>query len=305
MQDLLQTQARFSVADLIALVTPAQLGQGRYRVVSPAGGTPRVYGGQYVAQAIMAAGDHIGAARLLHSLSGQFLSAGRIDQPMDISVEMLREGRSFSICRVDFRQQDNLLFTATLSFQLPEPGAVHLGEAPPLPAPEGWMTEAEYLTSIGRPALASPYLNPNFFSNLLERRSRFWRDETVDAAAPAQSRYWYRLAEPLSAHQTRFDPAQEPLLHQALIGYFSDLGLLATGARPLGYGAWHPQTRSSSLMHVILFHAPQRVDEWYFSAMNGLGVGGSRASATARIYSEQGRAVMTVTQEGVVRRQTA
>ena len=302
MQDLHPTRTAFSVADLIDLVIPEPRPGGGFRAGSPQGGTPRVYGGQYIAQAIMAAGQCVDRARILHSVSGQFLAPGRIDQLLEIRVDRLKSGRSFSIVRVDILQAERLLFTATLSFQLPEGGDCHLGDAPPLPEPEGWMTEAEYLSSIGRPQKASPQLAPAFFTGLLERRSRSWRDETRDEATPARATFWHRLAEPLSLHAGRFDPQLEGLLHQALIGYFSDLNLMATGARPLGLGPHHPLTRSSSLSHTMLFHAAQRVDEWHFSLMTGLGINHGRAAAMARIYGQDGKAVITTAQEGVVRR---
>ncbi len=302
MQDICPAPISFSVAELIDLVIPAPVSAGRFRALSPQGGTARVYGGQYIAQAIMAAGQMMPPERTLHSINGQFLSSGRIDHPMEIRAEPLRQGRGFSIVRVDTHQDDRLLFTATLSFQTPEDGPAILGDAPPLPAPEGWMTEGEYLASIGRKLEPSPQLSPGFFTGLIERRSRSWRDEIGDHATPAHATFWHRLAEPVSAHRGRFDPALEGLLHQALIGYFSDLNLMATGARPLGLGPHHPLTRSSSLSHSILFHAAQRVDEWHFSVMNGLGINQGRAAAMARIYNQSGKAVITTAQEGIVRR---
>lgn len=302
MQDLHPDRIAFSIADLIDLVIPEPTQAGAFRAISPQGGTPRVYGGQYIAQAIMAAGQCVDRDRILHSLSGQFLAPGGIDHPLEIRVDMLKSGRSFSIARVDIMQEEQLLFTGTLSFQLPEGDECHLGDAPPLPQPEGWMTEAEYLSSIGRPQEASPQVAPAFFARLVERRSRSWRDETRDEATPARATYWHRLAEPLSQHAGRFDPQLEGLLHQALIGYFSDLNLLATGARPLGLGPHHALTRSSSLNHMMLFHALQRVDEWHFSVMNGLGINHGRAATMARIYRHDGKAVITTAQEGVVRR---
>ncbi|WP_028714616.1 acyl-CoA thioesterase II [Paracoccus sp. J55] len=296
-----QPNTNFGVGDLIALVIPERIGAGRFLAASPLAGTPRVFGGQYVAQAIMAAAQMVGPERILHRISGDFILPGRIDGALDIDVTSLHQGRSFTLCRVDFRQDDGHLFTATLSFQAPQEGDAHLGDAPPLPDPLGWPTEEEYLSDIGAAPDDSPQISPGFFAMFCERRSRSWRDETANVPGPARGSYWTRLAEPLSAHADRFDPALEAPLHQALIGYFSDLGLLATGARPLGYGSRHPDTRSASLSHAMLFHAPQRADEWHFSAMTGLGVNRNRASAMARIYDQDGKAVITAMQEGVIR----
>lgn len=293
----------FTVGDLISLVIPERLSAKHYAALTPRGGTPRVYGGQYIAQAIMAGAQHLQGARQLHHIAAQYLAPGITDQPMDITLTPLREGRSFSLLRTDFSQDDALLFTATLSFQANEAGPEHLGSAPPLPEPTGWKTEAEYLASEGKSLEPCPQIDPQFFARLLERRSRSWRDETQDAPAPAQTSFWLRLAEPLSRHQERFDPALTSQLHQALIGYFSDLSFLATGARPLGYGPYNPKTRSATMSHSMYFHAPQPVDAWYFAALNGIGISNGRAAAMARLYNRDGQAVISAMQEGVVRRQ--
>ncbi len=302
MKDISGGGDTFGLEDLVKLVWAEQIDETLFRAASPGNCTPRVYGGQYVGQGILCAARTVDTERKLHQFSGLFIAPGKIDIPLEIKVTKLRDGRSFSLRQVDFLQDGQQIFSATLSFQVPEGGRQVLGESPPLPSPQSWMTEEEYLATIGVYLEDSPQISLRFFSTLLERRSRSWRDERIDVAAPPSASFWSRLAGPLPRLESVVPTELEPVLHQALIGYFSDLGLMATGARPLGFGARHPATRSSSLSHHMLFHVPLRVDEWYFTATTGLGVSEGRAAATARIYDAEGRAAITATQEGLVRR---
>ena len=87
--------------------------------------TGRVYGGQVIAQSVIAASKTVGPSRLPHSVHGYFIAAGDIRQDLLFDVENLRDGRSFSARRVNVTQAEGSILTAIASFQ--ETGQEHRG----------------------------------------------------------------------------------------------------------------------------------------------------------------------------------
>ena len=105
-------------------------------------GTRSVFGGQVVAQALVAA-ERTVDGRTPHSLHGYFLLPGDVAAPIVYQVERLRDGRSFSARRVQAIQHGRPIFSMIASFQVEEAGLEHADPMPEVPPPDGLATYAE------------------------------------------------------------------------------------------------------------------------------------------------------------------
>ena len=259
----------------------------------------RVYGGQVLAQALVAAGRTVeadmarGAApddgRRCHSLHAYFLLPGDVGAPIVYDVETLRDGGSFSTRRVTAIQHGRPIFNASLSFHRAEGGPEHQRhDAPDVPAPDALDDE---------PTLAQRFAVPEPVRAILtrDRPIDFRPTAPVDpfdgVARAAEMSTWLRAAGPMP---------DDPLLHQALFAYASDWGLLGTTLQPHGHNAFDGAHQVASLDHSIWFHRPFRADGWLLYAMEAPVTHGARGYAHGRTYAG-GVLVASTAQEGLVR----
>ena len=279
-----------SVAELLDLLELEEIEVGLYRGRQPKTALQRVFGGQVLAQALMASSDTVPTERRLHSMHAYFIRPGRTDVPIVFGVENLRDGGSFSSRRVVARQGGSVIFFAASSFHLPEGGFEHQDVMPTgVPAPEDCPILSEVMSTVtGRPrslwesewgALEVRYIGDSRPGGTL-----------TDPAHPALSRVWIRAAGELP---------DDPRLHQSALAYGSDLTLLSASTTPhevfLGFNV-----QGASLDHVMWFHRPFRADRWLLydqvspSASSALGL------STGRLFQD-GQLVCTVAQEGLIR----
>ncbi|WP_421793737.1 acyl-CoA thioesterase [Hydrocarboniphaga effusa] len=282
--------AVFTVADLVALLRLERVSEWRFHGRSPSGGTAHIFGGQIVAQAIMAMGQTVAAERALHSAQGYFLRAGERDRPLVFEVESLREGRGFSTRSVRVIQGDKLLYFGSASFQAAEGDDERLEPMAAVLEPEAFEAEADYLAECSQPTDAKPRFSP-FFIDLFERRSAQWRAPVNPGVLAPRNSLWIRLRE-------RID--DDALLHQALVAYISDMDLMTTAMRPRGIGQLDPSALAVSLDHVMWFHAPVRADEWFYYDIEGPCAIRNRGLGAGAIYQNGGRRI-TAMQEGLLR----
>lgn len=280
----------FTVRDLVALLRLERVSEWRFHGRSPRGGTAHIYGGQIVAQAIMAMGQTVAPERSMHSAQSYFLRAGDRDRPLLFEVESLREGRGFSTRSVRVLQGDKLLYCGSASFQSAEGNDERLEPMPSVPEPEALEAEADYLAKLSQPLDAKPRFSP-FFIDLFERRSSDWRAPVNPGARAPDNRMWVRLRE-------RVD--DDALLHQALVAYISDMDLMTTAMRPRGIGQLDPAAHAVSLDHVMWFHAPMRADEWFYYDIEGPCAIRNRGLGVGAIY-QRGVRRITAMQEGLLR----
>ena len=282
----------FGVAELARLLWLSPREGSGFLGYSPAGGTPRVYGGQMVAQALVAAGRTVGDRRPLHAIHGDFLGPARIDRPIEFEVELLKQGASFTLAAVSASQGGRVAFRASVSFHAAEadPGGlrrIELGEGP-----DGMPSEAEFLRGAAAGPTNGAY-DPRFFSGLIERRSMTWAHPTRPQPTAPRNAFWCRVLGDLAD--------APPLLHQAMLAYVSDLSLVQTAFRPRGAGAMHPDTRTATLSHAMWFHAPLRADRWFHYGIEGHGYTSNRGLARGEIAAADGTLAVTVMQEGLQR----
>lgn len=252
----------------------------------------RVFGGQVLAQSVIAAGRTVaataGASRRLHSLHAYFMRPGDDTQPITFGVERMRDGRSFSTRRVHALQHGKPILSMSASFQDPDGGMDHQDEMPQMPDPLDVPSLADVYGGIDDPraqyvAWQRPIEQRHVEGNL------FLMPGTERVAS---NHIWMR------ANGTLPD---DPLIHDAVLAYGSDYSLLDPVIRRHGR-AWRDGTLTvASLDHSMWFHRPARADDWILYAQESPSAQGGRGLAIGRMFAADGTLVATVAQEGMMR----
>jgi len=284
------THARQQVDQLLALMQLDAVGGDHFRAQSDNIGTPAVFGGQVLGQALRAAYLTVADDRPVHSLHGYFLLPGE-HAPIDYEVTRVRDGRSFSMRRVVARQGENIIFEMNASFQTASDGVEHQASMPQVAGPEGLQSEHAL-----RQALI-PHLPPYFHDKTLAPRGLEYRPvEPVDLLNPPKREgsiaIWVRAMAPLP---------DDPVVHRALLAYGSDHGLLLAAIAPHGLSLFRGEVRLASLDHAMWFHRDFRLDDWLLYVFDSPSAGGARGLCQGRFYTRDGQLVASVMQEGMVR----
>ncbi|MGD8150378.1 acyl-CoA thioesterase [Ornithinimicrobium sp. Y1694] len=257
----------------------------------------RVFGGQVLAQCLVAAGrtvqpvddgaDEEPKARRIHSMHGYFLRPGDANRPLRFLVERMRDGRSFSARRVHAIQDSRILMSIIMSFQEDADGLDHQLGMPDVPAPEGLRPDREILAKIPHPVA----------QDTARRRPvelRHVEPLLLGPAEPGPSEQsvWLRIDRELP---------DDDLLHSAILAYASDYVLLEPILRRHGIGWGDPRLRPASLDHSMWFHRPARVDEWVLYTQSSPSAQSGRGLGIGHMYAADGTLLATVGQEGIVR----
>ncbi len=253
-------------------------------------GSGRVFGGQVLAQALVAAGRTV-EGRQAHSLHGYFMLPGDVDTPIVYQVDRIRDGRSFTTRRVLAIQEGREIFSMLCSFQVDEVGIEHGEALPDVPPPDDLPRELDLVRAMAQ--RIPEHLRAVYTQ---DRPIDFRPVDPVDPFAPerrsAAKHMWFR------ADGTMPD---EPILHQAVLAYASDYGLLATALLPHALSLMMRRVQAASLDHAVFFHRPIRVDEWHLYAMDSPAAAGSRGFTRGTIHTRTGTVVASTTQEGLLR----
>lgn len=248
----------------------------------------RVYGGQVLAQSIVAASRTIPPERIVHSMHGYFLRPGDSTMGITFSVDRIHDGRSFSTRRTQAYQEGVPIFSMIASFQDEDPGLEHQEAMPTdLPAPEDLPDIEAHLQG----------LHP--------MSKRLFTDRPVDlrhipgpiyVAADAQrsprQAVWMRVRRQIP---------DDPAVHRAALAYLSDLTIQESILRAHGVSWATPGLKVASLDHAMWWHRFGRVDEWMLYVQESPSARGGRGLATGRIYAADGTLMASVAQEIMVR----
>lgn len=279
-----------SVAELVELLELEAIEDNLFRGRQPDTMMQRVFGGQVAAHALVAATRTVGAEYHVHSLHSYFLRPGDTKVPIVYDVEEIRDGRSFCTRRVLARQHGRPIFALTASFQVEEAGRDHQDVMPDVPAPEDCLDLATAVPTSGRDseawqrewaALDVRYVGDSRPGGALE-----------DPSHPARVRLWIRVNGTLP---------DDRLQHLAAFTYASDLTLLGASLVPHHVHIGGPEVVAASLDHSIWFHRPFRADEWWLYDQVSPSASGGRGLAIARVFTQDGRLVASVAQEGLIR----
>jgi len=276
--------------DLIEVMTLERLEMNLFRGVSRDIGSPQVFGGQVLGQALVAA-SATAAGRMVHSLHAYFLRRGDFNAPIVYEVDRARDGNHFSTRRVVAIQHGEQIFNMSASFQTNESGLDHQSAMPVVPPPGDLPTLESYYRHV-LPGL------PASLKRLLEEKRPFEFRPTqppgsTDPGASAPSRaMWFRAVAPLP---------DEESLHRCLLAYASDFRLLDTALIPHGIAFPAVNLVMASIDHAMWFHRSVRVDGWLLYATDSPSASGARGFTRGSIFSEDGRLVASTAQEGLMR----
>jgi len=279
-----------SLSSLLALLDLETIDTNVFRGVSPKDRWQRVFGGQVLGQALVAASRTV-EGRECHSLHAYFLRAGDPKIPILYEVDRSRDGLSFSARRVVAVQHGEPIFTMSASFEVAEAGLEHQIAMPNVPPPESLKSEREWRMEIladlpehargwflrERPIEIRPVEPPNRFAR---------------GKHPPRQIVWFRACGPLPAM---------PALHQCVLAYASDMTLLDTSLLPHGYNLFTSALQLASLDHAMWFHRAFRADEWLLYVEESPSASGSRSFNRGEIFRRDGALVASVAQEGLIR----
>ncbi len=278
------------VQELVGFMDLEPLGSDRFRAQSEDIGTPAVFGGQVLGQALVAASRTVPAERPVHSMHAYFLLPGE-HAPIEYSVDRVRDGRSFTTRHVLARQEGRIIFEMAASFQTVDEGADHQLAMPEVAGPEGLESELEQRLAMAD-QLPARWRAKGLLPHGIEYRCVEPDDPIAPVPRPAESALWMRAIAPLP---------DDPIVHRALLAYASDHGLLRAAIRPHGLSFMTGQIRPASLDHAMWFHRDFRMDDWLLYSLDSPSASGARGLSRGSIYTRDGRLVASTAQEGMLR----
>ena len=279
-----------AVETLLQILDLEELERNVFRGLSPQVGWQRVFGGQVIGQALVAAARTV-TGRPAHSLHCYFLRPGDPKIPILYEVDRIRDGKSFATRRVVAIQHGEAIFTMAASFQIEEPGLDHQIEMPDVLPPEKLPSEAD---------LKEAYLH-----NAPEAVRKYWQRPRPIELRPVDLRH-YISREPLEPSQFVWVRAthklpDDPDIHRCVLAYASDMTLLDTSLFAHGRSIFDQDLQPASLDHAMWFHRPFRADEWLLYAEDSPSASGARGFTRGSLFTRDGRLVASVAQEGLIR----
>jgi acyl-CoA thioesterase-2 len=253
-------------------------------------GSPQVFGGQVLGQALRAAYGTVESDRVAHSLHAYFLRRGDVNAPIVYFVDRSRDGSSFSSRRVTAIQHGEQIFHMSASFQTVQPGFEHQTLMPEVPAPESLPDSSP----VSQAMLDSLPEKARLFFDFV-KPFKFRAVTAVDAptpkgAVPAHN-FWIKMVDRLP---------DDDVIHRCLLAYLSDFPLLSAAVLPHAE-LFQRGAKIASIDHALWFHRPIRVDEWFLCSNVSPSASGSRGFARGSIYTRDGALAASTAQEGLVR----
>jgi len=249
----------------------------------------RVFGGQVLAQSLVAAQRTVAVDRVVHSMHAYFLRPGKVDLPITFSVDRIHDGRSFTTRRTQAYQDGLPILSMIASFQDDDGGLDHQALMPEgVPDPETLPSVAEHLSGIENPV------------------AKYWSSErpfdmrhvpspvflSVEGDHVAHQAVWFKTIGPMP---------DDPNLHRAALAYASDYSILEPIMRRHGLPWATPGFKAASLDHAMWWHRFGRVDEWMLYVQESPNAIGGRGLSLGRIFRRDGTLLASVAQEGMLR----
>jgi acyl-CoA thioesterase II len=282
-----------AVEDLINILDLEPLEVNLFRGRSPQSRWQRVFGGQVIGQALVAACRTVDdvTVRPPHSLHAYFLIGGDPKVPIIYEVDRIRDGRSFTTRSVVAIQHGQAIFSMSVSFHVDEGGMSHQFPMPDVPKPDALPSEAELKKQLAGlvPDAVRRYYERE---RPIELRPVEYSRYTGEKLSGDRFHVWVRATGRLP---------DEPAIHQCVLAYASDMTLLDTALIAHGRTVLSDDIMAASLDHALWFHRPFRADEWLLYAQDSPNLANSRGFARGLIFASDGTLVASVAQEGLLR----
>lgn len=280
---------------LLTTLDLERLEENLFRGRSPQVGWQRVFGGQVIGQALVAAQRTVDAGRFVHSLHAYFLRPGDPQVPIIYDVDRLRDGSSFATRSVVAIQHGKAIFSMSASFQFDEEGFDHQVRMPKVADPESLLGENE--------------IRAQFLAAAPEAIRRYWeRPRPIEIRPVSLTHYFSR---------DKLEPAQDVWikavgavpdqrdLQAAVLAYLSDMTLLDTSLYAHGTSIFDHTLQVASLDHAMWFHRPCRMDDWLLYSQDSPSASGSRGMTRGSLFDRSGRLIASVAQEGLIRKKAS
>lgn len=247
----------------------------------------RLFGGQVLAQALTAAANTVDGERPCHSLHAYFLRPGDSTTPVLYSVERIRDGRSFTTRRIVAIQHGEAIFSMDVSFHLNEAGLSHQMDMPDMPDPESLEDDMQVAKRLsGQRSLPGWSTRERPF----DLRSVYPLDQ--ERPDNNMNPIWLRFRRPLTSDTS---------LHQCLLAYASDMGLVGTSMLPHRKSVDRQEVQMASLDHALWFHQSFKADDWILYIKETPAAAASRGYNRGVFYTRDGTLIASTQQEGLMR----
>jgi acyl-CoA thioesterase II len=282
-----------AIDGLLSTLDLEVLEENLFRGNSPQSNWQRVFGGQVIGQALVAACRTVAdvTVRPPHSLHAYFLLGGDPKVPIIYEVDRIRDGRSFTTRRVVAIQHGHAIFSMSVSFHVAEPGLSHQTKMPNVPAPDALPSEAEIKERI-LPLMPDPV------------RRYYERERPIELRPVEYGRYLGEKSEDGHFHvwiRATGGLPDAPAIHQCVLAYASDMMLLDAALIQHGRSVFDKDIMAASLDHALWFHRPFRADQWLLYAQDSPNLADSRGFSRGLIFARDGTLVASVAQEGLLR----
>lgn len=279
------------ITGLLNLIELEQIDKYLFRGDSWDIGSPAVFGGQVLAQALNAATRTVEGARFAHSLHAYFILPGNTTIPIIYEVDPIRDGRSFTTRRVVAIQNGRAIFNMSASFQLEQEGFDHQIEMLNVPPPESLASLQE---------IAAQYTDT--WPDNLRRPNR---TELPIEFKPVESINPFTVGKRPPYHhtwiRTKGAMPDDKASHQHVLLYASDFRLLSAALMPHAISPYNKKLRIASLDHAIWFHRDFRIDDWLLYAIESPSASNARGLSRGSIFTRDGKLIASVMQEGLLR----
>lgn len=255
-------------------------------------GFQRIFGGQVMAQTLIAAYQTLeDNKRIAHSFHSYFLRPGDLNKKIVFDVDRIRDGKSFNTRRVRAIQNGEAIFNCSISFQKPEKGLSHQIKLDKVPGPDGLKSEWE-LRYQERKKISKKFLPMWLREREIEMRQVNPQDLLNPVKGDPERFVWMKPAGLLP---------KDLKIHQALLLYVSDMGLLGTATQPHGLNFMSKKFQSASLDHAMWFHSNINFNDWILYKIESPISGNARGFSRGSLYSKRGKLVASTAQEGLMR----
>lgn len=282
-----------TIDDLLKVLVLENVEDNQFSGISKTVGSPNVFGGQVLAQALNAAYRTITNKRILHSMHSYFLEAGDLELPITYNVAIIRDGGSFSTRRVTAHQKDKIIFILAASFQKLEEGHNHQIDAiKDIKPPEELASWDDMLQQFGE---------------FLPRKSKAFLEiprpvifKPVDVPNPFEpedmqpyTHVWFKLKGETNGVDLQ--------TKQQILTYISDYNVLSVALHRHGSKAHWGNTITASLDHSMWYFRDFDLDDWLLYSLDSPSASNARGFARGNIYTRKGELVASVAQEGLMR----
>jgi acyl-CoA thioesterase-2 len=281
-----------AMQELLAILDLERLEHNLFRGRSPELDWQRVFGGQTIAQALVAAQRTVADDRHVHSLHGYFMRPGDTKVPIIYEVDRIRDGGSFTTRRVVAIQHGHAIFSLEASFQVDEDGLEHQVPMPlDVPPPDALLDQRQLIEQFG--------------DRVPQGIQRYWERDRPIEMKPVMLKH-YTSREKLAPHQNIWIRTSGPVpadrgIRAAVLAYLSDMTLLDTSTFAHGRAVFDRDIQAASLDHAMWFHRTHAMDDWLLYTQDSPSTQGGRGFTRGAIYGQDGTLIASVAQEGLIR----